>query len=308
MDLYKLKSFAMVARLEGVSRAAEKLFLTQPAVSAHIKDLENEFGTRLFDRIGRSIRLTKAGEALLPYVESILNLYDDSHFAVDLLKEPEHGSISLGTSNLPGARLVPDCLAAFLRCHPHISVSITAKNSQQILRMVKQQKLDLGIIGSSEENLNAPDLNSRTLFKDEVVVAVSPDHPLARRDSIRIEELAGLPVIVSLKNTISRQAIENFFHKFSIPYTVAYEIGDNLSMIKAMVEKNLGIAFFSRLEIEREAGMGWIKMIPVEDVPFFRYFQVICNKKKEFSPTTELFYNFLFSAENPNNFSVQKSR
>ena len=303
MDLYKLKSFVMVARLKGVTRAAEKLFLTQPAVSAHIKDLEHEFGTRLFDRVGRTINLTNAGEALLPYVESILNLYDDSHFAVDMLKELKHGSIHLGTSNLPGARLVPDCLAAFLKSYPEITISIVANKSHHILSMVKQQKLDLGIIGSSEEKLRAPELVSRTLFKDEVVVAVSPAHTLAGRDSIRVKELEGHGVIVSLKNTVSRQAIENFFHKSSLACTIAYEIGDNLSMMKAMVEKNLGIAFFSRLEIEREAGMGWIKMLPVEDVPFFRYFQVIYNKKKEFSPTTELFYDFLFSAENPNNFN-----
>lgn len=298
MDLYKLKSFDRVAQLQSVSRAAEQLFLTQPAVSAHIKDLEYEYGTKLFDRIGRNIKLTKAGESLLPYVKSILDTFDESHFAVDMLKDQEKGSIRLGTSNLPGARFVPDCLASFLKKHPLIQFSIDTTTTQNILNLIKQQKLELGIIGSSDEKLNKPELVCKTLFRDEVVLAVSREHPLAERESIKVHELANLPVIASLKNTVTRQAIDKFFHKFSVPCKIAYEIS-NKSMIKNMVEKNLGISFFSRLEIHREIEMNWLKMLIVEEAPVYRYILVVNHKNRDFSPSLQLFYDFLFDCWNP---------
>jgi|SRR6056297_2206251 len=299
MDLYKLKSFAKVSQLQSVSRAAEQLFLTQPAVSAHIKDLEYEYGTKLFDRIGRNIQLTKAGEALLPYVKDIMDTFDKSHFAVDILKDEERGSIRLGTSNLPGARLVPNCLAAFLKKHPSVNFSIETTNTQNTLTMLKQQKIDLGIIGNSTETLNRPELLCKTLYRDEVVVAVSMEHPFANRNSVKVEELSGLPIIASLKNTVTRQAIDKFFHKFSIPCKIAYEIS-NKSMIKNMVEKNLGISFFSRLEINRETDMQWLKMLTVEEAPVYRYILAVHHKNKEFSPSLSLFYDFLFGCYKSN--------
>ena len=102
MDLYKLKSFYTVAKLGSFSRAAETLFLTQPAVSAQIKDLEYEFKTKLFDRVGRNIKLTRAGETLISYSKRLLDLYEESQFAVNLLKEAMDGSVKITTSGTPG--------------------------------------------------------------------------------------------------------------------------------------------------------------------------------------------------------------
>jgi len=164
--------------------------------------------------------------------------------------------------------------------------------------MIKQQKLDLGIIGNSEESLGKSELVCKPLYRDEVVVAVSMEHPFAGRDSIKVKELAGLPVIASLKNTVTRQAIDKFFHTFSIPCKIAYEIS-NKSMIKNMVEKNLGISFFSRLEINRETEMKWLKMLTVEDAPVYRYILAVHHKNKVFSPSLSLFYSFLFGCYKP---------
>jgi len=102
-----------------------------------------------------------------------------------------------------------------------------------------------------------------------------------------------MPLIVSAKNTVSRQAMDNFFHKHSIPFTIAYEI-ENISMIKTMVEKNLGIAFFSSLEIQKEVESQWLHTVEIEDVPLYRYVNVIYHKNHELSPATKAFYNFIF--------------
>ena len=298
MDLYKCKSFYTVAELGSFSRAAEKLFLTQPAVSAQIKDLEYEYKTRLFDRIGRTVRLTPEGEALLPYVRSMLNTYDESHFAVELLKDQEDGSIRLGVSNLPGARLVPSCLSKFLSVHPRVTFLITAENSQTILEMLRRNKLDLAIIGARDEDLKTPELVGRVLLRDEIVLAVSKSHPLAVRDSVNVADLSDLPIIVPLKNTVSRQAVDRLFRRHSVPHRIAYEI-DNKAMIKSMVEHNLGVAFFSRLEVEKEAKSEWIKILSVQDAHLSRRIHVLHHRDKELSPSCTLFYEFLFRHENP---------
>ncbi|MBL7005859.1 MAG: LysR family transcriptional regulator [Spirochaetia bacterium] len=298
MELYKIKSFTKVSKLLSVSRAAEELYLTQPAVSAHIKDLEYEYGIKLFDRVGRNIQLTVAGRALLPYAYSLLETFEDSHLALNMLKDKEHGTIQLGVSKFPGSRIVPQCLSAFLKKHPSITISIECTNSHDTISMVKKQKLDLGIIGSSEKAVSDDCLESRLLFTDEVVIAVGKDHPFAGRSHIAVEELADQPVIAALRNTVTRNAVDTFFHKFSIPYRLAYEV-DNKSMIKNMVSNNLGISFFSSLEIQKDVELGLLKKLKVEGVTVYRYILLIYNKNKKFSPSLELYFNHMCSCSFP---------
>jgi len=292
VDLYKLKSFYTVAKLGSFSKAAKSLYLTQPAVSTQIKDLEREYNTKLFDRIGRSIRLTQSGEILMPYVKSILDTIDESHLAVNVMKKAGEGSVKLGVSELPGARLIPSCISVFLKQYPHVNFAITAKKSSVILDMIRNNKLDMGIVGSSYPEITKTDITGTTIYKDRIVVAISRDHPLAESDEIQVKDLSDIPVIVSLKNTVSRQAIDRLFNKLGIPYRIAYEI-DNKEMIKTMVEKNMGIAFFSYLEIKKESESGWIKTLNISDYPFYRYILAVHHKNKELSPSQKAFHDFL---------------
>ncbi len=292
MDLYKLKSFYTVARLKSFSKAAEVLFLTQPAVSTQIKDLETEYATKLFDRIGRSIELTEAGEILLPFVGKMLDLFDDSLMAVNMLKEPGEGSIKLGVSELPGARLIPSCLASFLNEYPNVRFAITTRKSSMIVKLIKTNKLDIGIIGSSTPEILHHEITGAVLYRDKIVAAMSMDHPFAKRKSITLKDLANQPIIVSLRNTVSRQAIDKLFKRSGIPYTIAYELG-NKAMIKTMVEKNMGIAFFSYLEVKKEAESGWIKTLSISDYPFYRYIQIIYHNNKDLSSSQKRFYDYL---------------
>ncbi len=292
MDLYKLKSFYTVAKLGSFSKAAKVLYLTQPAVSTQIRDLEREYNTKLFDRIGRSIRLTQSGEILMPYVKNILDTIDESHLAVNVMKKAGEGSVKLGVSELPGTRLIPSCISVFLKQYPHVNFAITAEKSSVILDLIRNNKLDMGIVGSSYPEITKTDITGTTIYKDKIVVAISRDHPLAESNEIQVKDLSNIPVIVSLKNTVSRQAIDRLFNKLDIPYRIAYEI-DNKAMIKTMVEKNMGIAFFSYLEIKKESESGWIKTLNISDYPFYRYILAVHHKNKELSPSQKAFYDFL---------------
>lgn len=297
MDLYKLKSFYTVANLESFSRAAEKLFLTQPAVSAQIKDLEYEYKTKLFDRVGRKIKLTRSGETLITYAKKLLDMYEESHFAVNLLKEAMNGSIKIATSGTPGSRLLPTIISDFKETYPETNFLIKTQKSVSVIDSIKQNHSDLGVIVSDECNLNKQELIDKNLYKDRIVIGVSNKHPLALRNSISVNELSNMPLIVSVKNTVSRQAMDKFFHQYSIPFKIAYEI-ENMSMIKTMVEKNLGIAFFSSLEIRKEVESNWLHTVEIEDVPLYRYVKIIYHKNHELSPATKAFYDFIFDPEN----------
>ena len=292
MDLYKLKSFYTVARLKSFSRAAEVLYLTQPAVSTQIKDLENKYNTKLFDRIGRTIKLTEAGETLIPYVKKMLDLFDDSLLAVNMLKEPGEGSVKLGVSELPGARLIPSCLSLFLIEYPKVRFTITTRKASIILKLIKANKLDIGIIGSSTPEITQSEIRGTMVYQDKIVVVMSQNNPLADKKILAVKDLANQPIIVSLRNTVSRQAIDKLFHRCGIPYRIAYEIS-NKAMIKTMVEKNMGISFFSYLEIKKEAESGWIKTLPISDYPFYRYIHIVYHKNKQLSPSQQKFYDYL---------------
>jgi len=307
MDLFKLKSFYTVAELGSFSKAAKKLYLTQPAVSTQIKDLEYVYKTKLFDRVGRKINLTHAGETLMGFVEKILETYEESHFAINLLKDAREGSIKLSVSVLPGTRLLPKLLSSFRESYPDITFSIDILKSAAIVEALKQNKYDLGLLVSSDEHTQRLELVEQVIYRDHIVVGVSPNHILAQKNSISIRELSGLPIIVSLKNTVSRQALDRFFNHHSIPFTIAYEI-DSKSMMKTMVEKNLGISFFSTLEIQAEIDLGWIHSLEIEEVPLFRNIKAVYHRDHELSPSAKAFYQFMINPENNAHFPENKQK
>jgi len=301
LDLNKLKTFYTVAELNNFSRAAETLYLTQPAVSAQIKDLEYEYKTKLFDRSGRKISLTESGEKLIPYVKKLLEIYDESHHALSLLKDANEGFIKLGVSGLPGARLLPAMISTFNEQYRDVSFSIKEQKSAAIIDMLKQKQIDLGIIVNSEEVINVQGLEEKLLYKDKFVVGISYDHPLAKQKTINAKEIIKLPLIVSQKDTVSRQALDRISNQFSIPFNIAYEI-ENKSMAKTMVERNLGIAFFSTLEIKKEVESKLIHVLELEDVPFYRYIQVVYNESRVLSPAVRTFYDYIFDLDNQKEF------
>jgi len=296
MDLYKMKTFYTVAKLGSFSKAAEALYLTQPAVSAQIKDLEYEYKTKLFNRVGRNISLTRQGETLIVYVKNILDIYEESHYAIDLLKNAKDGLIKLAVSDLPGSILLPQMIYLFKQEYPEITFSIKNYKSTKVIDSIRQNKVSIGIIVSSEANSNEHDLIEKVLFKDKIVLGVSKQHPLATQNSLSVNDLAQFPLIMSLKDTVLRHSVDKLFHQYDLQYKIAYEI-DNKTMIKSMVKKNLGIAFFSLQEIKAELAAGTMKALDIKDVPFYYYMIVVHHKRHVFSPSLKAFYDFMFNLD-----------
>jgi len=165
MDVIKLKAFYTVARLGSFSKAAEKLFFTQPAISSQIKELENEYNAAdHFERIGRNIRLTEERKAVLPYAEAILKSFEESQFAVDSVGDKKLGSIKLGASALPGVNLMPEFVPEFRKLFPMINFQISVNYAYQIRKMVLHNELDMGLVGSIEMGGQEEQLVEQTML------------------------------------------------------------------------------------------------------------------------------------------------
>ncbi len=294
MDVIKLKAFYTVAMLGSFSRAAEKLFFTQPAISSQIKELENEYNTTLFERIGRNIRLTEEGKALLPYAESILKSFEEAQFVVDSVGDKKLGSIKLGASALPGVNLMPEFVAEFRKLFPLINFQISVNYAYQIRKMVLNNDLDMGLVGSIEMGGQEEQLVEQTLLNDPIVVVVGREHSWSTRNEITLSELKEQPLILSFKSTITRQVIEKQFGKFDIPLKLAFEIGST-EVIKRMVELNLGISILSFSSVKKEIAAGWLKSLVISDLDLFRRINIIYHKEKLFSSALKLFIDFLLS-------------
>ena len=292
MDLIKLKTFYTVAQLGSFSRAAETLFLSQPAISAQIKDLEYGYGGPLFNRIGRKIELTPAGEVLLHYAENILKIYDESKYAVNCLKEYNQGRITLGSSTFPGTHYLPPLLAEYLRDNPEVRLAISVKNAKKIKEMVLKKELELGVIGSIDTLSHEGDLSETVRLQDKIVLAVDHGHPLAAKGVVEVSDLEDLLIISAFKNTVSRQVIRRLFFKHGIDLKVYYEI-ENKGMIKTMVQSGLGCAFFAYSEVKKEAEAGWLKILDIKNEDLYRNILLIYCKDRSLSPVSQELVRFL---------------
>jgi len=292
MDLIKLKSFLSITRLGSFSKAAEVLYFSQPAISAHIKELEYEYGTKLFNRVGRKVELTKSGEALVYYVESILDTFEESKKAINNLKDVGKGELSIGTSSLPGIHLVPEYLSHFKEQNPDVTFNITISKAADIREMVLKNKLDIGIIGSQESEETDARLDETIIGKDEMVLAIPNTYPLSGKGKVSIRELENMELIVSFKNTLSRQAINRLFLKYDVSYIIKHEINDK-AMRMSMVQNGLGSAFFTHSEIRREVRSKWFSILRIKEETLFRNIMLIHLKDVQMSPTIKSFCDFL---------------
>ena len=292
MDLIKLKTFLTVARLGSFTRAAEALFLTQPAVSLQIKDLENEYRTPLLERVGRTVRLTPAGQELMPYVEAILESAKQSHEALEGMRNSTAGRVRIGATGLSGVHMLPELIAEFMDHCPECHIDVVLNYALQLRRMILTNDLDLGIMGSDQGGLREPSLLEQPLVRDEVVVVVDAAHRLAARKSVDPGELAEEKIIMPPRTALTRKIVDLSLRKKGLVLNVEFEIS-RATLIKRMVEQKLGISLLCRSEIRREVEAGWLRGIPLAGVRIPRNVIVVYHRDKPLSPALSSFIEFL---------------
>lgn len=274
----RLQVFHTVAKLLSFTKAAEALHMTQPAVTFQVRQLEEQFNTRLFDRTHNRISLTRAGEVVQERAVKIFDLYAEMENAVRELTGEVSGSLIIGASTTIAEYMLPALLGDFKRHHPEIKLYLQVANTEGIVTMVENNDLDLGVVEAPVANKN---LQVEVCRSDGLVAIVPPDHTLATRDKVTIQELMGYPYICREEGSGTRDVILDYLaHNgmASEDLDIIMELG-NPEAIKGAVEAGMGISIISSATIVKELRLGTLVSIPL-DPPLERPFSFVRQKQK----------------------------
>ncbi len=237
MELTLLQAFSAVAEHGSFSLAAEHIHLTQPAVSKRVRQLEDDLGVRLFDRIGRRVRLTEAGRALLPRARRLLNDAAEIRRLLADLSGEVRGRLVMGTSHHIGLHRLPEPLKRFTRAHPEVELDIRFMDSEAACHAVEVGDLELAIVTLPPEPL--PRLQSRLIWDDPLIFMVSREHPLAGRHQVSLEELLKHKAVLPGSNTYTREILERAVHAAGLRLRTGMET-NYLETLRMLTEANLG--------------------------------------------------------------------
>jgi len=249
MDIPSLQAFVSVTENGSFSGAAEALFLTQPAVSKRISSLETELNTRLFDRIGRQIQLTEAGQALLPRARNILHEVQDSRLAISNLSAQVAGPLSIGTSHHIGLHRLPPVLRSYNQSYPDVELDLQFLDSEQACKAVLHGELELGIVTLPPDNKDP--ITLIPMWNDPLHIVVSTDHPLVTENNVSLETLTNHPAVLPARGTFTREVIENVLRPEKINLQVRLST-NYLETIRMMVEIGLGWSVLPATMIHKE--------------------------------------------------------
>ena len=291
----ELEIFSKVVELEGFSKAAAAVYLSQASVSERIASLENKIGTRLLDRLGRKVIPTAAGELLYKHATLILEMKDTARLEMERFLGLEQGGVSMGGSTIPGEYILPDLIGRFNQKHPNIAVKLTVADSSEIERRVLAGKLELGVIGS--KSLHAS-LICQQLWKDELVLAVPARHPWARRKTVSLPELRTVPFLLREEGSGTLKILEAFLRDAGLKgvneLKVSTRFGSSTA-VKEGIKSGLGVSILSARAIDTELKAGVLKALKIKGLSMSRNFFLIRNKLRIASPACKAMLDFLIS-------------
>ncbi|OXM87266.1 LysR family transcriptional regulator [Paenibacillus rigui] len=261
MNLNQLETLITISKTMSFRKAGEVLNLTQPAVSAQIKSLEDEFKTVLIDR-NQPVTLTDSGRVFLEHAELILQTVEDLKQRLADLNLTPQGHIHLGTTTSIAIQILPRVLSYFQNQFPLIKTTIHSMTSSQIMQSVESGAIDIGITYLFEKH---PALESSVLYYDTFELVVSPEHPLSRYRHVPIEKLHDTPLIMLSPETAGRRFVDQIFKQLYITPQIVMELSSS-EEVKRMVELNLGAAIISKLSIANELRLGTLQMVKVNEL------------------------------------------
>jgi DNA-binding transcriptional LysR family regulator len=284
MDFDHLRSFVEVARLKNFSRAAGKLGLTQPAISTQIRQLEEQFGVRLFDRIGKRVFLTQPGILLLDHAGKILNVQKEAFDALrDLMPAPA-GHLNLGATEASCLYLLPKVFATFKKKHSEVKITVYRNFTTKIVQKLQQDSVDLGFVSLP---VDVREIETIPLFREPVDVAVPAGHPLASQSSVTVEEIARYPWIFP-RASRTRQMLDEMFAASRTPVHVTMELS-GVETIKRFVAIGLGISLLSPSYAAAEVKAGTLRLIPLSEPRLERQLGLAYRTDRYLSRSTQAF-------------------
>jgi DNA-binding transcriptional LysR family regulator len=291
VDLRHLLTFRTVVDKGSFSQAAEELEISQPAVSFQIRSLEQRLGHRLLDRSGRRGAVTEAGEVLLRYARRMLTLEDELAREMGEVGTRVAGRLELGSSTGPGELILPRLCGAFTRAYPEVRISLVVQDTQSVCDRVLDHEIELGVVGAARPQRG---LVFEQFVRDELVLIVPPDHALAQRSAIGLDELAAEPLIMQQEGSGVRSVLEAALRARGLrprDLHVTMELGLQQS-VKAAVLDGFGITVISRLAVEREVAEGSLVALDVQGAELARDFSSVRHAGRTPSRITTAFLEF----------------
>jgi len=291
--LDQLRILKAIAAEGSFKRAADSLYVSQPAVSLQVQHLERQLDVPLFDRGGRRAQLTEAGRLLLSYGDRILNLCQETCRAVEDLQNLNGGSLIVGASQTTGTYLMPRMIGMFRKKYPDVSVQLHVHSTRRTAWSVANGQIDLAIIGGEVPMELQEVLDISAYAEDELALVVPSTHILAAVDTIPKEELYKLKFITLDAQSTIRKVIDQVLLKNGVdPHQLSIEMELNsIEAIKNAVQAGLGAAFLSLTAIEKELQMGAMHRVAIEGVEIKRMLSQIRNPNRYLSKATEAFCN-----------------
>lgn len=273
MDLAELQVFLTVAKEGSFSRAAERLYRTQPAVSLAIRKLEDDLGQPLFVRGARPVRLTDAGSLLREYSERLLNLRDEAKKGLMELEGLKRGELSLGVNESSIHALLP-ALAKYREAHPGVQVRLHRMFSRDIPHEVVNYRLDLGAVSYVPREAQ---LQATEILKDELTFVVPPKHPLAKRREVDISELGKEMFVAHIVESPYRRRVIELFARHHTPLNMPLEM-PTIESIKRFVQMGMGVAIVPRMCVNWEIEHGTLKEVKIKQLNMPRHLYMIARR------------------------------
>lgn len=284
MDFDQLITFLQVAELGNFSRAAEKVLRSQPAVSAQIRQLEEEYGAKLFDRTKKSVSLTPSGELLLDYAKKLLALRHDSLQAVADSGTETRGVLSIGANETTFLYVLPEVLARYHKQFPQVRISVYRNFSHKVLQKVEDDEIELGVVTVP---VRSTSLSAVPIFRDPLVWIASRSSKIANRDSVPLEELAQEELILHKMGSL-RRLMDKQLRPFRPQLRVTMEL-TSAEMVKKFVAAGLGVSMISESFVQEELREGKLKILQTDGEKCYRELGLVYHEGRSLSRAAEAF-------------------
>jgi DNA-binding transcriptional LysR family regulator len=296
MDLWRLQIFCRVVELRSFSMAAKAVYLSQPTVSSHIKDLEDHFECKLFDRLGREVIPTKAGSLLYGYATRIIALKQEAENALADFQGKIKGRLTIGGSTIPGGYILPPLLGRFKEDYPEVVVTLVQGDTERIIRDTLEGNVELGIVGAKAQEVQ---LVQKRIIDDQMFLIAPGGHRWATKRYVGMSELIQEPFIMREKGSGTRKSIEQVLDKSGHSLgalNVVAEMGST-EAVRQGIKAGVGVSILSECAVAEELATGSLKKINVKGMSFKRAFYLTVHRHRTQSPLCRTFITFLHLQE-----------
>lgn len=290
LSLHKLEIFNAVVEAGSFTRAADRLYLTQSAVSQHIQDLEASLGTKLFERRARGVELTSAGRVLQDYVRCILNLLAEAENAITQVEHLSGGQIRVGATPGVGGYLLPEWMQAFRSQYPQLTVVLITDVTAEIVNRVLNRALDVGFVEGELEG--QPALHTLDLQAIPQYVVIGRSHVWYGRSSLAAYELDGQSCVVRPPPSQTRIWLDGVLARWGVKPMIVAEL-DSLEAIKQALIAGMGFSILPEYVVRRECELGILSALPVHDAPLQRTLRLIWDGRRPLNPVSRAFLRHL---------------